>query len=396
MFCLLAEHPGPDISIAAAASLTALPPAHAAEALTELSDLHLIDEHAPRRYALHDLLRLYATELLAAPDSAAETPAAGRRMADHYLHTAWAAALAMSQARSAPDLEPAAAGVTAESFADSGQALAWLTAEHQVLMRIIGYAAGHGLDVHAWLLPWALNDYLDRVGLWHDFAASQRTALAAATRLGDVTAQAHAHQYLGRAYFQLQDLDSALRHLTGALELRRRLDTPVREAAVNLDLCMVHEQRGDPAAALGSARRALDLYESVSHRVGEAHARNSVGYYQALLGNYAEGLGQCGRALEICEELDYQGIAGHTWHSLGFIRAQLGQHDQAATCFERAVEVLHPLRHLYLEAVALTALGEARQMTGDLPAARRSWQDALSILDDLGHPDSDKLRARIE
>jgi hypothetical protein len=272
MFRLLAEHPGPDVTAAAAAGLTGTRPAQAGEALTELCDLHLIDEHTPGRFAFHDLLRLYATEIHATASNLAERRAAGRRMVDHYLHTATSAALAISPARSALDLEPAVAGANPENLPDPGAATDWLRAEHQVLMRVIGYAAGHGFDTHAWQLPWALTNFLGRGGHWPDFAASQRTALAAATRLGDIAAQAHAHRYLGRAYLHLQDHQGALRHFTRALDLRRQPGALTGRADISLDLCNVHELRGELDEAPGCARRALALYQPVSHRIGEAHA----------------------------------------------------------------------------------------------------------------------------
>src|SRR5215470_13466489 len=62
MFALLGLHPGPDISVPAAASLAALDKADARRLLRELTRAHLITEHAPGRYAFHDLLRAYATE----------------------------------------------------------------------------------------------------------------------------------------------------------------------------------------------------------------------------------------------------------------------------------------------------------------------------------------------
>src|SRR5215467_15823592 len=62
MFALLGLHPGPDISIPAAASLAAIAQAAARRLLRELARAHLIAEHAPGRYAFHDLLRAYAAE----------------------------------------------------------------------------------------------------------------------------------------------------------------------------------------------------------------------------------------------------------------------------------------------------------------------------------------------
>jgi DNA-binding SARP family transcriptional activator/tetratricopeptide (TPR) repeat protein len=395
MFRLLAEHPGPDISVTAAAGLAGLSSARAGEALTELTDSHLINEHAHGRFAFHDLLRLYAAEMLTALDSPAERHAASQRMLDHYLHTARNAARAISPTRDLLDLEPAVPGANPENLADEDQAIAWLKAEHQVLMRAIVHAADAGSDVHAWQLPWALTDFLDRGGHWSAFAASQRTALAAARRLGDVAAQAHAHRYIGRACLQLQDLDDALDHLTRALELRRQLGEPAGEAGLSLDLCRVHEQRGDFDQALRSAQRGLSLFQSAQHRTGEALALNSVGWYHALRQNYPEALSYCGQALELCVELDFKLAEGHTWHSLGFVHQHMGQPARASACYGRALDIYRQLVDRYNESRVLTDLGDVFHAAGDLPAARRAWRDALAILNDLDHPDGDQLRTKI-
>src|SRR5262249_36506921 len=59
MFGLLGTHPGPDISVPAAASLAGLAETGARRLLRELARAHLIAEHVPGRYAFHDLLRAY-------------------------------------------------------------------------------------------------------------------------------------------------------------------------------------------------------------------------------------------------------------------------------------------------------------------------------------------------
>jgi hypothetical protein len=60
MFRLLGLHPGPDISVPAAASLAAVEKPEARRLLGELARGCLIAEHIPGRYAFHDLLRAYA------------------------------------------------------------------------------------------------------------------------------------------------------------------------------------------------------------------------------------------------------------------------------------------------------------------------------------------------
>ncbi len=55
-------HPGSDISLPAAASLAGLSGPQAARHLAELAEASLVSQDAAGRYALHDLVRLYAAE----------------------------------------------------------------------------------------------------------------------------------------------------------------------------------------------------------------------------------------------------------------------------------------------------------------------------------------------
>jgi DNA-binding SARP family transcriptional activator/tetratricopeptide (TPR) repeat protein len=395
LFRLLAEHPGPDISVAAAASLVGLSRVQARESLAELAGLHLLSETSCARFAFHDLLRLYASEQLRALDSQTERQAAAERMLDHYLVTAANAARAISPTRDQLDLGSPAAGAQPEELTGEMEATAWLKAEHQVIMRMITYAAQAGFDTHAWQLPWALTDFLERRGHWHDYAASQRIALSSAVRLGDLAAQAHAHRYIGRACWQLQDLDLALDHLGQALELRRRLAEPTGEAGVSIDLCRVHEQRGRPDEALRCAQRGLSLYRSAQHRLGEAAALNSVGWYNAQLGTYTEAIRCCTSALELARQLGYRAAEGNSWHSLGYIHQQTGDLGQAAGSYRRAIDIFRQLSDRHSEATALIDLGQVSLAMSDLAATRRSWRQALAILDALDHPDGDQLRAHL-
>jgi len=68
MFRLLGMAPGPDTSTAAAASLIGSPGDEADALLAELTDLHLLAEPLPSRYAMHDLLRAFAIEQLDTED----------------------------------------------------------------------------------------------------------------------------------------------------------------------------------------------------------------------------------------------------------------------------------------------------------------------------------------
>ena len=105
-----------DLSAPAAASLAGVPVAQAPRALAELTRAHLVIEHLPGRYALHDLLRGYARELAVSAGRSAGRHAASRRLLDHYPDTAHAAALLLNPARQPLAIGSPAAGVTPESL----------------------------------------------------------------------------------------------------------------------------------------------------------------------------------------------------------------------------------------------------------------------------------------
>jgi hypothetical protein len=100
MFRLLGVHPGPDISLSAAASLAGMTRAEAGAALRELTRTHMVAEYLPARFTFHDLLRAYGADLAGRHDSKPERRAAVHRVLDHYLHTAMAASHRFSPFRS--------------------------------------------------------------------------------------------------------------------------------------------------------------------------------------------------------------------------------------------------------------------------------------------------------
>ncbi|MGH3463722.1 MAG: hypothetical protein ACRDP9_19840 [Kribbellaceae bacterium] len=116
LFRLLGLHPGPDVSIAAAASLAALPIDQVRPLLNELAAAHLVTQHAAGRYTMHDLLRTYAAGLAHAVDTEHVRRGATRRTLDHYLNTAYAADRLLDPTRDAISLAPPEPGTMPEGL----------------------------------------------------------------------------------------------------------------------------------------------------------------------------------------------------------------------------------------------------------------------------------------
>jgi tetratricopeptide (TPR) repeat protein len=397
-FRLLGLYPGPDISAAAAASLAAVSPAETRQLLAELVRGSLLTEHTPGRYGFHDLLRAYATDLTHTQDPADQRHAALARMLDHYLQTAHTAARLLDPHRDPITLAltPPAPGVTPEQPADHGQALAWLTAEHSVLLAVVRQAAEAGFDTHTWQLAWTLHTFLDRRGHWRDLTTAWQAALPAAGRLDHPTAQANAHRLLARAHTRLGRYPDAHTHLQHALRLYTHADDRVGQAHTHHNFAMLWGHQGRPEQALDHAQQALSLHQAAGHRQGQATALNTVGWYHALLGDYQQALTYCQQALTLLQELDDRHGLAETWESLGYAHHHLGQHTQAAGCYQHALHLFQDLGDRYNEADTLTRLGDTQHAAGDPTAARTAWTHALDILTDLEHPDTGIVRAKLQ
>lgn len=395
LFRLVGRHLGPDLSAAAAASLAARALQPVRHSLVELTRANLVVENLPGRYAVHDLLRVYAEDLADRIDSPAERRDASHRILDHYLHTAFAAARLLSPARDPIAVTAPRPGVTPEEIADLPRALEWFAAEHGVLLAAIDHAADAGFLTHTWQLAWSLADFLGRRGYWHDWVNTQQAAVVAARQLGDASVQARVHRGLAAAHNELRQFEEAHIQLRQALDLYRRCADPAGQAHTHYTLGFVCGRQGARRAALDHAEQAMQLYRAAGHRVGQASAANQIGWYNAQLGDYPQALAHCQQALALHQELDDRDGQAYDWDSIGYAYHHLGRHAEAVACYRHALAMFRELGNADQEAATLTNLGDTYQAADDMHAAHDAWHRALGILDRLNHPDAPAVRTRL-
>jgi tetratricopeptide (TPR) repeat protein len=396
MFRLLGLHPGPDISLSAAASLAGISRAEAGTALRELTRTHMAAEHLPGRFTFHDLLRVYATDQAERLDPEPERAAAVQRMLDHYLHTAMVASQRFSPFRSPLRLATPQPGVLPAEMADKDQAMGWFDAEAPVLLTLIEYASANGFDTHAWQLPWTLGPFFHRRGRWRSYVASQQTALAAAQRLDDTLALAHAHHLLGHAQLQMSDFESAEPNFRRALDLFRELQDRANEAVVLNGLGGMLEKQERYPEALAVALDALRMLKAAGHWWTQATLENGVGWLYAHLGQYDDALSHCQRALSLHRESGHRGGAADTLDSLGYVYLHLGDPDQAQAHYQQAIDTYREIGAPFGEGNSLAGLGDVLLRGGDPDAARALYLQAAAILDALPHPLADVVRSKLE
>ncbi len=395
LFRLLGLHPGPDITVAAAASLAGVPEREVRPMLAELARAHLVTEPAHGRYALHDLLRAYAAEEAEAVEPDEQRHRAIDRMVAYYLHGAYSAARTMDPHRDAISVAACPPGVAVVDATNRERALRWFSAEHEVLTAVVGHAVRVGWARHAWELAWALVTFLDQSGHWSDWVDIQVAALEAARRLGDRSGQAYSHRSLGLVHALLGQYHDAGTHLRYALDIYDGLGDRVGEARTHLNLASMYAPQGQAREALRHSQQAFDLLRLDGDRGGQAIALTNIGWYNAMLGDYEQAVVDADRALDLSRELGDRHNEACVWDTLGYAHHHLGHNEHAVACYRNALNLYRQESDRYHEADTLVHLGETQHAMGDHGAAYDAYESALAILDDLEHPDSEVVRATL-
>ena len=383
LFRRLGLVPGPSIDAYAARALDGTSLDEARGNLDELYDQHLMDEPAPGRYVLHDLLREHASALAAADDPA-ESGAATGRLLDYYLHTAVVAGQhfeSMAGYRRPPPGRPPA---DAPGLSTLEQAAAWLETERPNLHAAADQAAAAGQHLHAVRIPAAISGFLLAHGHVDQSVALHRTALAAARQAEDRAGQAIALSELGVLAWLTGDHPAAAASLARALALYRDVGDLPGQANILNQLGQVQVLTGDIPAATASHQQALALARGSGDRLAEAEALNHLGQVQQRAGDYPAAAATQQQALAIFREIGNRLGQATTLNDLGIVQEETGDYPAAAASQREALKMFRDLGIRLGQAVALNKLGVVQQLTGDYPAAAASLQQALELHRDLG------------
>lgn len=379
-FRLLGLHPGPDLSIEAAAALLGCPMPSARRLLDALVGVHLIEESARGRYAFHELLREYARERAGQDEPDAEARAAIKRLLAWYLHSADTAAGHLPyRDRAEPTVR--IVGVTPRGFTGFDDALAWCEAERANFTSVITWAASLGEHEVQWRLPLALGSFYNLRKYWGEWIASHRIGLAAAEHLGELVGQGWLLTSLGSGLRDLGQLDEAATCQRRAAECFERVGELIGLASARNNLAAVLHTLGDLDGALSEYGRAVESHRAASSLHGQARALSNQATVLTEIGRTDEAITQLHNALVLFEQTTDRHGEGFTQHNLGDALAAAGQHEAALTAYAEALELRRATGNIWGEARTLTSLGTCRQALGDRAQAIENLTAAIACYD---------------
>ncbi|ADB35266.1 transcriptional regulator, SARP family [Kribbella flavida DSM 17836] len=416
LFNLLGLVAGPDFTVDVAAALLATKDATAAEVLQQLAEASLVDEYRPGRYVMHDLLRSYAEEQVAALPSG---ESARLRLLHHYLDNLVAAvAVIAPRAAFLPVQRP-----TPPVRRTVGEALAWLDAERanlvaaaadasrygpyelgwQLADRLMGYFSGRGhagdwrTAAEAGLRAADAAGHTQALGAMHrslammfsgtgDLRSSRETALLALEeyrRAGDLVGEYRTVNHLGIVEATLSSGSVALGYFQHAAELATRAGDLRYAATTRLNVAAMLRQTGRLDEALPAVREAMRLFEQVGPLPGQ-YVLHAAAHIHQERGELDEALALQQEEVAALRRHELRQALGESLDRLAAIHRDRGEYEQAREIAQEAVDTAVDVNDQLVECHARATLGDTLQGAGCPQAAITQYDVAGSIAERIG------------
>ncbi|WP_167977670.1 ATP-binding protein [Lentzea indica] len=378
LFGLLGAVPGPDIAVTSVFSLDSQPAARIRLLLRELEAAHLVLQHEPGRYKMHDLVRLYAREQSAALDL---RPAL-TRLFEHYLTTAACAVrVHYPHGRHSNPIEETR---PVQDISDPRTATAWIEAERQNLVAIARFAAEHGCPILPNRLSTTMWAYLLNHSHHHDALSMHTYALRASWRAGDRAGECRAFINLGTVYERLRRYPEASGHLERGLELSREIGDRAEEGRALSNLGIVFWLTGDYVGAVDRLEAALALSREFADPSLESYALCKLGFVYRSLNRVDDAVSCLRAALAMTRHIGDRVDEAFALSDLGACYVLLDRPDEAFSSLQQALALSRELGDRAVEALTLTFLGAHYARTKCYPDALAALNRSAAVSRRLG------------
>jgi transcriptional regulator with XRE-family HTH domain/tetratricopeptide (TPR) repeat protein len=369
LFRRLALAPGDDFEVQTATALLGEPAEAALEALAGASLIGLAA--MPGRYRMHDLLRLYASELLQEEGQCCE---AEKALFGWLFGEARLAAAAL-----APEAPDYPGGRTA--------ALAWLDAEAGALLgavRRTGERVDGELDPLFSDLTQRIPWYYDLRCRWSDMVEVAQHARVVADRSGDLAARAFAHSMLGLGQLGQHQYRAALVSCELGLADARAAGLAAEEAELFGRLGLACEGLGRYSEAEARHADHAEQCRVLGDKWGEAAAIGRRSHALRMLGKHSEAAACLRLALKMRSDLgDERGVAMAEYR-FSALRNDQGHYDEALQRGRRALAVFEAHDDQWGTAVVHYELGRSLAGLNRLREAAAAYRTAVLRLDQVG------------
>ncbi|WP_424186733.1 AfsR/SARP family transcriptional regulator [Actinokineospora sp. G85] len=387
LFRLLALCTAEEFSAWGSAALLDTDCPRAEDVLDELVEARLLDvvESPTRRYACHDLTRIFAQERLLAEDGERDRDTALTRLLGAHLALAHEAHRRLYGGDftvlhgTGHRWWPPAADVDRE-LADP---MGWLETEASALVAAVHQAAAAGADELCWDLALTSVTLFESRGMAHHWQETHERALEAVRLANNLRGEAALLCSLGslrqitRGRATGGDTDTA--GLERALRLFDELGDRHGQALTLRNLALSDRTAGRFDDALDRYVAAIDGFREVDDPVAEAHTLVNLAQVHLDLLRFDEADAALSRSLRLCRRTGNRRVEAQATQRLGELHLRRDRLPEAENCFRQVLDTVRRMGDRVGEVFALCGLGVTWIRQDSLVDAEKVLSRALDI-----------------
>ncbi|MGB3444804.1 MAG: BTAD domain-containing putative transcriptional regulator [Actinophytocola sp.] len=390
LFRLLALVDTQELQAWTAAALLDTGLADAEDVMESLVDARLLDiveypETHRIHYRLHDLVRMYARELLLATVSQEDRDATLTR-----LFGGWLALVDAAHRREyggdytivhspAPRWQPPGTDPDDHVSDDAGGVLGWWDSERTALVAAVRQAARDGFVAQCWDLALTCVTLFEAKGHFDDWKAVTQVAHDAAERAGDRDGVGAMLYSMGTWCMFQSRLADADQRFAQAVEAFAQTGNEHGGALALRNAAHVDGLRGRHEAMLTKYEVALTTMRAVGDHIGEAHILRNTARYWLDEGDLDRARSLLGEALTICRRERCRRTEAQATHTLAELYLTAGELDLAREALHSVLRIVRDASDKIGETHALYALGVMRRREGRLDSATTTLTHALDL-----------------
>jgi DNA-binding SARP family transcriptional activator len=367
------------------------PPALTEDVLDELVNARLVETTGVgtgvhSQYHMHELVRVYALERLAADEPAAEQGAAIERALGALLYLAEAAYRQYNGSDAAKIPNHAPRWPLPEPLVEQlvGDPLSWYVRERAALISGVRQAAHRGLTELCWSLALSTETIFEARAYFDDWRRTADLALAATRQARQVRGQAAMLYYRASLHLQQNRFGQARQDFNAAARLFSEAGDDPGMALVTKHLAVLDRLGGRLEDAAQGYERALATFRKAGKHVDAAYVLHNLAQIKLERHQLDEARDLLSEALRLCRATRSERVEAQVLHRMGEAYLLAGEPGPADEEFELALAITREAGDTIGEAHVLAGAGVAKVRLGKFGQARTALQRALELADALG------------
>lgn len=213
-------------------------------------------------------------------------------------------------------------------------------------------------------------------------------ALVCAEKTFDKRLQLSCLSSIGRAYYQLGQLDKAAGYWKKDIEIATELGFRFNECVVIRNMGGIHYLKGELEEALAAFRKSYEIAKELDDKKNLGSALRNITFVLERMGRRNESRPLLDESLELAEASGDVGAQADSLLALAMLLDNMDETDQAKIMYNKCIEASKTSANLVTQATAMANLAGVYEKSEELEKAISIALEALELFKTLNHNNS--------